>query len=193
MISFKDFLNLDEILHRFDAKLIRSPQTNFSTNQNTYYNTPDHSESGPYPNSGRRPSRVRNKVSTATYAALPQQAARYAAPRDVPHVTHIDPESGHRIITFEKSAEEHIKKHRPVLSVWNDRDAHKAKFKNTTGAEFRSDTPGRPTSQRIISDPIRHLEKHGYKINFVDDIEDHAKELHKKGIDYEADDVQFKP
>jgi hypothetical protein len=198
MLSFKDFLNLDETnleedLHRFDSKLIRNPKTNFNDAQNSYYNSPHHGVSGIYFDSGRRVSRVKNKVVTATYAGTPEHTARYAAPRDVKQTVHHDPKSGNKIITFQKSDEEHIRKHRPILSVWNSRDAHKAKFKNTRDAEFRSETPGRPSSQKIIHDPIKHMEKHGYQVNFVKDIESHAKKLHKKDIPFDFESLDFSP
>lgn len=192
MLSFIDFLNLnedhlEEQLHRFDASVIRNPVTDFSANQNTYINNPDHSVSGQYPPSGRRPSRVKNTVTKATYAGTPEHTARYAAPRDVRQLVHDDPKSGKKVIIFQKSDENRVRKHRPVLSVWNMRDANKAGFQNTQGGEFRSSTPGRPTSQRVINDPIRHMEKHGYKVKFVNDIEAHRKKIHKSGMDYESD------
>jgi hypothetical protein len=192
MISFKDFLELnedilDEELHRIDSKLIRNPVTDFSAKQHTYINNPDHSHSGQYAPSGRRKPRVKNTVTKATYAGRPEFTARYAAPRDVRQIVHDDSDSGKKVIVFQKSDEEKIRKNRPVLSVWKLRDANKAKFQNTRDDEFRSSTPGRPTSQRVIRDPIKHMEKHGYKVKFVKDIETHRKKIDKSGRDYDTD------
>lgn len=196
MLSFKDFLILDEEvldeeLHRLDSKVIRKPVTNFSANQNTYFNTPSHDVSGQYPASGRRPSRVKNTVTKATYAARPQHTARYAAPRDVRQIVHDDPDTGKKVIIFQKSDEDRIRKNRPILSVWKPRDATRARFQNTQGDEFRSSNPGRPTSQRVIRDPIKHMEKHGYTVKFVKDIEAHRKKIHKSGMDYDSDGFSY--
>ena len=190
MLSFLEYL--EEIFQRIDTGLKRRNNrlTNFSTNQPTsaYRKTPGGEESGRVGAShtgGWNPSRVKYKRIKATYAGKPEFTAPYAAKRGVPFTTH--QENGKNIITYDKKDEKAVRNNRPILSTWSDRDAKKANFKTSAGDEVRSKTPGRPTSQKIINDPVKHMQDQGHEVRFVDDIKAHRQDLQNRGIEHGAE------
>ena len=192
MLSFLEYL--EEVFQRIDTNLRRpgGRLTDFSKKQPTtaYRKTPGGEESGrvgPSHTGGWNSSRVKYKRMKATYAGEPEFTAPYAATRGVPFTTHNDPDTGKSVVTFDKKDEKAVRNNRPTLSTWSPRDAKRANFKTSAGDEVRSSTPGRPTSQKIINDPVKHMQDQGHEVRFVDDIKAHRQDLINKKVPHGAE------
>lgn len=194
MLSFLEYL--EEVVQRIDTGLKRpnSRPTNFSANQPTsaWKKTSAGETSGRVGvkrGEWRPERRVGEKgfpnKAPVTYGGDEEFTAPYAAKRGVPFTTH--KENGSNIITFDKKDEKAVRNNRPILSTWSDRDAKKAKFKTSAGGEVRSTTPGRPTSQKIINDPVKHMQDQGHEVRFVNDIKAHRQDLQNRGIEHGAE------
>ena len=161
----------DDEVHRIDNKPIRD----FGKNLKSYDHKPDWTQSG-QTNDLKRPPERGLKRSRGLFAAAAHDAAPYAAPRDVPWSQHHDSD-GKSTITFDKRDEKKVRGNRPILSTFS-----RSKFKHLRASrEHFSENPGSPNKQRVITDPVKHMQDNGHKVRFVPHLGREVERLRKAG------------
>ena len=101
----------------------------------------------------------------------------YMAPREVSRIWTND------TLYFNKSDERAIRNHKAWLSVFDGNDFRYLEDSN----EYVSSNPKEPIKQDQITDSVGFMEQNGYKVEFVDDVAEKAKELNEQGIEYNAE------
>lgn len=179
MKKFKDFL-VENILdrsgiHRIDDK----PISNFNSHLNTYHHTPDWTESG-RAKSTEKPE-IGYVKSKGMFGADLHNASPYASPRGTRFTQHWVNGVSH--LTFQKSDKSKIDAHRPTLSTF---PKSKFRYLENSGEHF-SERPGNPIRQTTITNPVNFMKKTGHKVNFVDNLDKHKKELENFNIPHNAE------
>jgi hypothetical protein len=170
-----------DIVTRIDHQPKYSPAPkDFNKDQQTYVHNKDWSKSGNVRTS-KSDFNEKPGYSKGLFGGSEKATAPYVAPRDVPWISYTHPKTNEQHVVFNKSDKDKIKNARPILSKWSK--GSQSKFSNLPNKEEFSESPGKPTSRQIISNPIKHMEKHGYKVRFVEDLKKHRKRLQNKGIE----------
>lgn len=117
----------------------------------------------------------------AMYAADRAHAAMYARPRNrsahpTNYVSHID-HRGRRVITFDAADKKHIRNFTAV-----ERAYLRKNFRNLKSGEWVSGNPGEPVRTRTIKNPLNHMRSTGLIVRFTDDLDKHAEDLQRAGI-----------
>jgi hypothetical protein len=170
-------MKLSEILFESDVyRLDSSKIKDFSLGLRTYTHSPDWTESGLSGEDEEVPEGMqKSKVLFAVGDT--QDVAPYMAPRDLPRIWTSD------TIYFNKGDERSLRDHSAWLSMF---DGDRFKYMSDSN-EYVSDAPGKPLKQTQITDSVGFMEANGYKVKFVDDVIEQAKEFDEQGIEYNAE------
>ncbi|MDE1905432.1 MAG: hypothetical protein KGH75_03150 [Rhodospirillales bacterium] len=146
----------------------------FSKDQNTYVRSPDWLSSG---NQKILPKPNYKKAKGTFGLSNVWNNLGYVAPRHVPWFHYFDTKKKRHYIAFNKHHEDEIRNARPVQSVWTG--GKQSKFKSLPSGEEFSKNPGKPSYQKVIHDPIKHMEDTGYRVKLVNDLEKHRNKVKK--------------
>ncbi len=124
----------------------------------------------------------KTKIAKGLFGGSLKDTAPYVIPRHISWLQYFDPKKDYQsVIVIDKKYENEVKNARPILSTWSKKN----KFKKLPSYEKFSTDPGKPTSRKIIKDPIKYLTDNGYEIKFVDSLKDYYNNyLKQNGIDY---------
>ena len=166
---------------RIDSKPIKD----FGTGLQTYYHTPDWSQSGQFPAGEKIPKKFSGKV-TGLYAGDPHFTALYATgnANQTKYVAKYSP--GQPIVYFDRKDIPRIRKHRSYLSVFDAKN-----FKKMPSGEYFSENPGNPIEQTEITDPFQYMRDQGWEWKIVDDLTVVLKKLKKEKAKYGAEGMGF--
>jgi hypothetical protein len=90
--------------------------------------------------------------------------------------------TGKSHIVFDKKDEKRIRNNKSMESVWTGGKQSKFKSLRKGGMDEEiSKDPGRPSKQQIIQDPVKHLEKQGHTVHFIEDLDEQRKLLLNRG------------
>ena len=166
---------------RIDSKPIKD----FGTGLQTYYHTPDWSQSGQFPDGEKIPKKFSGKV-TGLYAGDPHFTALYATgnANQTRYVAKYSP--GQPIVYLDRKDIPRIRKHRSYLSVFDATN-----FKKMPSGEYFSENPGNPIEQTEITDPFQYMRDQGWEWKIVDDLTAVLKKLKKEKAKYGAEGMGF--
>jgi pyrimidine deaminase RibD-like protein len=166
---------------RIDSKPIKD----FGTGLQTYYHTPDWSQSGQFPDGEKIPKKFSGKV-TGLYAGDPHFTALYATgnANQTKYVAKYSP--GQPIVYLDRKDIPRIRKHRSYLSVFDATN-----FKKMPSGEYFSENPGNPIEQKEITDPFQYMRDQGWEWKIVDDLTAVLKKLKKQKAKYGAEGMGF--
>jgi hypothetical protein len=157
----------------------------FSKNQQSYVHNKDWSHSGNAQGQKYSAWKPHQKVNKGTFGGSLHETAPYAAPRHVPWLQYKHPKTGKSTVVFDKKHEQEVRKARPTLSKWSN--GKQSRFKVLDSGEDFSNKPGRPTAQKIITDPVKHMQDNGHNVKFVNNIYKHRKKLEDRKIPFSAE------
>ena len=185
MLTFSNYLTLLEIV-RIDHFTDGDNSLPFKYSaKKEYSHNQDWSDSGVY-----RPGDEDNgyEKSKALFAGTHHDTAPYALPRTSKFITHSSTNSEkHDTLVIDKDTYNSAKSYKGgVLTRLQSRG-----FKRLPTKEYASldDKKVNVRGQENIADPIRHIEKHGWKIKTVDNIDDYRKHLDDKNINYNGENL----
>lgn len=170
---------------RIDAE----PIQDFDRDLKTYRHSADWSGSGQYKDDEPVPKEL-DRTTRGLFAGDSKLAAAYAVPRTVKSVAYVDPKTGDNVIAFDVSDRERIQAYRPTVSTFDPKTFKRTLDKRSLGgSEYVSDRPGKPTSQRVIDDPIAYMQDHGWRVKFVSDITKLRDQLKSAKISHNAENL----
>ena len=171
----------DNTVTRIDSKPIKD----FGVGLQTYYHTPDWSQSGQFPAGEKIPKKFSGKV-TGLYAGDPHFTALYATgnANQTRYVAKYSP--GQPIVYLDRKDVPRIRKHHSYLSVFDATN-----FKKMPSGEYFSENPGNPIEQTEITDPFQYMRDQGWEWKIVDDLKSVLKKLKKEKAKYGAEGMGF--
>ena len=159
-------------VYRLDSQRIKS----FKDSLRTYAHSPDWTESGISGEDEEVPEGMQKSKVLFAVGSM-KDVVPYMAPRDMPRIWTED------TLYFNKDDERGLRDHSAWLSVFDgDRFNYMA-----DSNEYVSDNPGDPIKQTEIKDAVGFMEANGYRVEFVDDVGEKAKEFDEQGIEYNAE------
>jgi len=152
----------------------------FSKDQRKYIHSPNWDKSGSLEN--RKHADLNWKTDKVTFGGKPSETSSYAVPRNVRSIKFVVPMTGKSHIVFDKKDEKRIRNNKSMESVWTGGKQSKFKSLRKGGMDEEiSKDPGRPSKQQIIQDPVKHLEKQGHTVHFIEDLDEQRKLLLNRG------------
>lgn len=83
-----------------------------------------------------------------------------------------------------KNEKEQIKNH-----SWTEYKFSKKKFEEVPTGEWISKKSVEPVGKKTYSDPIKYIQKNGYKIKWVENIEEEADKLQQQNIIFDSENL----
>jgi uncharacterized lipoprotein YddW (UPF0748 family) len=177
-----------ESVVRIDHNDINRSPRDFSKSLNVYHHNKDWTHSGAIDK--KIPSLYKTtKLTKGLFGGSARDTAPYVIPRHITWIQYFDSNKNKSIVVVNKKDENEIKNSRPILSTW----AKNNKFIDLPSGEKLSYDPGRPTSRKIIKNPLKYLNDNGHEIIFTDNLKNYIKDLKAQGINFnmEGDPKDF--
>ena len=162
---------------------------NFNSGLKTYHHTPNWHGSGQFAAGQAIPAEL-TRVTKGMFAGDSKLAAAYAAPRNVKSLAYVDPKTGRHTLVFDPADRTAIQAYRPVETTFpGDSFKRTVDKKSLGGNEYISTNPDAPISQRVINDPIKHMQTAGWDVKFDANIASLRDALKKSNISHNAENM----